>query len=63
VPRVDPLPLDEDFQFVTVLAGAVAAGDGQAGNGHVEDSEPVPPDEVHDGRRRGGIFKIPRAYR
>jgi hypothetical protein len=60
---VDPLPLDEDFQFVTVLAGAVAAGDGQAGNGHVEDSEQVPPDEVHDGRRRGGIFKIPRAYR
>ena len=58
VPRVEPLPLDEDIQFLPALAGAP-----RAGNGSPEEQAPEPPAEQSDGGRRGGVFTIPRVYR
>jgi hypothetical protein len=57
IPRVDPLPLDQDLQFVPAMVGVLVAGDG--GSGEVQPS----PAEVQSGRPRGGIFRIPRDYR
>jgi ubiquinol-cytochrome c reductase cytochrome b subunit len=72
VPRIEPLPLDEDIELVPVLAGVRAEADGSAG---AEDA-PVPragaegtprparsrKDSSEDGPL-GGIFTIPRDYR
>jgi ubiquinol-cytochrome c reductase cytochrome b subunit len=58
VPRVDPLPLDEDLQFVPVMAGVLAGGDVLA-----EETQPESPAEVDSDRPRSGIFRIPRNYR
>ncbi len=57
-PRLDPLPLDEDIEFVPVMAGVPAAGDGPA-----DEAQPEPPAEAGTRRSRGGIFRIPRSYR
>jgi ubiquinol-cytochrome c reductase cytochrome b subunit len=69
IPRVDPLPLDQDLQFVPAMAGVLVAGDsssagdgGSAGEGGSGEVQPSPA-EVHSGRPRGGIFRIPRDYR
>jgi hypothetical protein len=58
IPRVDPLPLDEEIEFVPVMAGVLVAGDGSG-----EEPEPGSPAESQTSRPRGGIFRIPRVYR
>ena len=58
VPRLDPLPLDEDIEFVPVMAGVPATGDGPA-----DEAQPESPAEAGTRRSRGGIFRIPRSYR
>ncbi|MGO9964278.1 MAG: cytochrome b [Acidimicrobiales bacterium] len=58
VPRLDPLPLDEDIQFLPVPADVVVAG-----NGSPEQAPPQSSAESRSDRPRGGIFTIPRVYR
>jgi len=58
VPEMDPLPLDEDVQYVPALAGVPPGG-----NGAQEELQPAPIAPSGDGRPRGGIFRIPREYR
>jgi hypothetical protein len=55
---VDPLPLDEDVEFVPAMAGIPVVSDDSPAQSRPE--EPAP--DTSD-RPRGGIFRIPRDYR
>ena len=54
IPRVEPLPLDEDIEFVPVMVGAPATGDG-----HVDETQQEPQAEVQSGGPRGGSSGSP----
>jgi hypothetical protein len=55
---VDPLPLDEDVEFVPAMAGIPVVSDDSPAQSQPEKAAPD-----MDGRPRGGIFRIPRDYR
>ena len=70
VPRIDPLPLDEDIELVPVMAGVLVVADRSTGDGGstVDDGTEPASATPTGGKDRGdsplgGIYTIPRDYR
>ena len=70
VPRIDPLPLDEDIELVPVMAGVLVVADGSRGDaGSTVDDGTEAESATPTGRKDrgdsvlGGIYTIPRDYR
>jgi hypothetical protein len=55
---VDPLPLDEDVEFVPAMTGIPVVSDSSPVQSQPEEPAPGTSDLP-----RGGIFRIPRDYR